>query len=358
MRNVFRLYENMKVTTKFITIYLSILIVSLTFSGFILYVQASQATISQAQTVMEQNLLQTKDSISQKVNMIENISQIIAFDTKIQTFLGSAFINESFQLEDYRYNIAPILDNIMRQNTYIHSIRIFMENDTIPELYDGFYSMKRINNKDGYREFIANQAKQSGWRNLHLAQMMTQIPGTAAADEVFSYDRKIFSTRYFDLAGMLEIEVKQDVLFDTLKDSVSDDLGNIFVIDQEGTVVSGNIPALQNKQIADLGIPELPADRKVNQIQDVRSDPFSGHIDTAPKPGTAYCWRFSYQPFHGQGDRIDENDGNHPSLLPCCTQFNCLLDYDKAALQDEDTAARDEASAGGLLGCVCPGRCQ
>jgi two-component system sensor histidine kinase YesM len=271
MRDVFRLYENMKVTTKFITIYLSILIVSLTFSGFILYVQASQATISQAQTVMEQNLLQTKDSISQKVNMIENISQIIAFDTKIQTFLGSAFINESFQLEDYRYNIAPILDNMMRQNTYIHSIRIFMENDTIPELYDGFYSMKRINNKDGYREFIANQAKQSGWRNLHLAQMMAQIPGTAAADEVFSYDRKIFSTRYFDLAGMLEIEVKQDVLFDTLKDSVSDDLGNIFVIDQEGTVVSGNIPALQNKQIADLGIPELPVDRKVNQIQDVRS---------------------------------------------------------------------------------------
>ena len=70
---------------------------------------------------------------------------------------------------------------------------------------------------------------------------------------------------------MLEIEVKQDVLFDTLKDSVSDDLGNIFVIDQEGKVVSGNIPSLQNKQIADLGIPELPADRKVNQIQDVRS---------------------------------------------------------------------------------------
>ena len=169
---------------------------------------------------------------------------------------------------------------------------------------------------------------------------------------------KYFPRRYFDLAGMLEIEVKQDVLFDTLKDSVSDDLGNIFVIDQEGKVVSGNIPALQNKQIADLGIPELPADRKVNQIQDVRS--IRSLVISIPlqSPGLRIVGVFPISHFTGKVTESMKTDGYHPSLLPCCTQFNCLLDYDKAALQDEDTAARDEASARGLLRCVCPGRCQ
>ena len=64
--------------------------------------QASKSTIAQAQVVMEQNVQQKKDNISEKIKMIESVSQIIAFDTKIQTFLGSAFTNESFQLKNTR----------------------------------------------------------------------------------------------------------------------------------------------------------------------------------------------------------------------------------------------------------------
>jgi two-component system sensor histidine kinase YesM len=106
MPPVLRFRHNLSVAAKFITIYLAILAASLAVTGFILYAQASKSTIAQAQVVMEQNVQQTKDSIMEKVNMIENISQIIAFDPKIQTFLGSAFTNESFQLEDYRDNIV------------------------------------------------------------------------------------------------------------------------------------------------------------------------------------------------------------------------------------------------------------
>jgi two-component system, sensor histidine kinase YesM len=39
----------------------------------VLFVQASKSEISQALTVMEQNLLQTKNSVSEKMSMIENI---------------------------------------------------------------------------------------------------------------------------------------------------------------------------------------------------------------------------------------------------------------------------------------------
>ncbi|WP_219835613.1 sensor histidine kinase [Paenibacillus sp. R14(2021)] len=267
-----RFYRSWSVTAKFVAIYVSILLVSLTVTGFILYVQASQSAVSQAQTVMEQNVLQTKNSISEKVNMIENISQIISFDSRIQTLLGSAFINESFQLEDYRYNVVPILDNMMRQNPYIHSIHVYMDNETIPELYelyDGFYGMKRIRSESGYRVFLDNRSKQTVWRDLHLEKVLSTKPGNIQKADVFSYNRKIYSIQNFDVAGLVEIEVTQNELFQSLKDSISGNLGSVFVIDEAGKVVSGNLPGAYKKQTAELGLAPLPPNEKVNEIQRV-----------------------------------------------------------------------------------------
>ena len=266
MLSVFRYRHHLSVTAKFIIIYLSILAASLSVTGLILYVQASKSTIAQAQVVMEQNVQQKKDNISEKIKMIESVSQIIAFDTKIQTFLGSAFTNESFQLEEYRDNTAPILENIMRQNTYIHSIRIYMENNTIPELYDGFYHLDRIRNEEGYANFILNRESNSNWRGLHPEKSIVSLPGVVKKNEVFSYCRKMFSSKYLDLVGLLEIEVKQEVLFDSLNNSSARNLGRIFVTDHTGTIVSQNIPDLYKKQLIDLGIPQLPGDLKFNEI--------------------------------------------------------------------------------------------
>ena len=266
MLSVFRFRHHLSVTAKFIIIYLSILAASLSVTGLILYVQASKSTIAQAQVVMEQNVQQKKDNISEKIKMIENVSQIIAYDTKIQTFLGSAFTNESFQLEEYRDNTAPILENIMRQNTYIHSIRIYMENNTIPELYDGFYHLDRIRNEEGYANFILNRESNSNWRGLHPEKSIVSLPGVVKKNEVFSFCRKMFSSKYLDLVGLLEIEVKQEVLFDSLNNSSARNLGRIFVADHTGTIVSQNIPDLYKKQLIDLGIPQLPGDLKFNEI--------------------------------------------------------------------------------------------
>jgi two-component system sensor histidine kinase YesM len=300
MLKIFPFLRNLSVTSKFIMANLSILVVSLVLTGFILYVQATQSTLSQAQSVMEQNLLQIKQTISEKMNMIENMSQIIAFDTKIQTFLGSVFINESFQLEDYKYNIAPIPENIMRQNSYIHSIRIYMENDTIPELYDSFYTMNRIRSEEGYQAYMNDPAKNFGWRDLHPEKILYRSSGTEKTDEVFSFDRKIYSAKYSDMAGLLEIEVKQNVLFNILKETAQSNLGNIFVINQDGKVVSNNIPSLYKKQLTNLGIPSLPASGKLNEIETVNGQ--SSIVISTPLegPGLRVVGVFPVSNFNGK----------------------------------------------------------
>lgn len=249
MKRITRVFHNWSVTSKFVGVYVLILMLSSTITGVILYFQAYNSAISQARSVMEQNLLQTKTSIDEKVSMIENISQIIAFDSRIQTLLDSAFINESFQLQDYRYNVAPIVDNIMRQNTYIHSIHVYMNNPTIPEifeLYDGFYSMKRMRGDGEYTSFMHDSQKSTDWRGLHLEKLLTTRPDVEAKADVFSYNRKILSGRNNEVNGLVEIEVTQGVLFQPLEDA-NPDVGSVLVMDSNSRVASNNTTQLSDE---------------------------------------------------------------------------------------------------------------
>ncbi|WNS46407.1 sensor histidine kinase [Paenibacillus sp. MMS20-IR301] len=254
MKRITRIFHNWSVTSKFVGVYVLILTVSSVITGVILYVQAYSSAISQARSVMEQNLLQTKNSIDEKVDMIENLSQIIAFDSRIQTLLDSAFINESFQLQDYRYNVAPIVDNIMRQNTYIHSIHVYMNNPTIPELfelYDGFYSMNRIKGDMAYVQFMNDSGTQTNWRGLHLEKLLTVRPDVKAKADVFSYNRKIFSGRNDEVNGLVEIEVTQNVLFQPLADA-NQEVGSVLVLDSSSRVASNNQIQLADERLAEL----------------------------------------------------------------------------------------------------------
>lgn len=267
-----RFFHNWSVISKFVAIYVSILLVSLAVTGYTLYRQAASSAIEQAQTVLEQNLLQTKESIKEKVAMTENISQIIAFDSRMQTFLDSDFIIESIQLQDYRDNIAPILDNIMRQNPYIHSIHVYMGNPTIPELYggyDGFYSMQRIRSDPAYRPILENNALRSSWRGLHKEKVLLFRPDLVSNADVLSFNRKVYSIRNYEVAGMVEIEITAKELFKTLEDSVSTEIGDVFVADGSDRIVSENVPGAYGKRLGQLDLTGLPLEGSVNRIASV-----------------------------------------------------------------------------------------
>ena len=144
MYKMTKLFRNLSVTWKFVATYLCILAVSLSACGIYLYTQLSGSAISQAQIVMEQNLLQTRNSIMNKMDMIQNISKLLTSDIRFQTFLGSEFNNNSFAYDDYTSNINPYVENVLRQNPYVHSLRVYMTNQAIPEIYDSFYQIDRI----------------------------------------------------------------------------------------------------------------------------------------------------------------------------------------------------------------------
>ncbi|KUP22605.1 sensor histidine kinase [Paenibacillus sp. DMB5] len=272
MAGLVRFYQSWSVTSKFVIIFVSILFVSLLLTGYTLYRQAAESAIDQAQTIMEQNLQQTRTSIEEKVKMMENISQIIAFDSRIQTLLDSDFINESFQLQDYRDNVAPIIDNIMRQNPYIHSIHVYMSNPQIPELYggyDGFFSISRIADDGNYRSLLDDNSIKSAWRSVHKEKLLLVRPDVSPVADVLSFNRKIYSFHDFGIAGLVEIEIMESELFKPLKDSVSGTVGNVYIMDESGKVVSDTIAEAYGARAEQLGLGEWSSGGPVNLLAEV-----------------------------------------------------------------------------------------
>nr|WP_186382110.1 sensor histidine kinase [Paenibacillus terrae] len=261
--------KRLGVTTKFVLTFISILTVSMSFMGYILYYQSSHAAIAQGQILMMQNVLQMRNSMNQKTDMVQNLSQIIAFDPKIQNFLGTAFSGDPFQLIDYRYNIAPILGNLMQQNTYIHAMRIFMTNNEIPEMNDSFLHLKRVQSDPWYASYI-HSTVVGDWQGLHTEKSFIGTFDPSAQKKVFTYDRKIDSSNSTALAGVLEIEVDREVLFDGLKNPQSEHFGSIFVVDRRGEIVSNNVPQLAGESAKSLGLPIPAQGTEINKIMDIK----------------------------------------------------------------------------------------
>ncbi|MEV5029301.1 cache domain-containing sensor histidine kinase [Paenibacillus sp. LPE1-1-1.1] len=266
MQKITKLFRNLSVTWKFVATFLCILAVSLSASGIYLYLQLSGSAISQAQIVMEQNLLQTRNSVMNKMNMIQNISKLLTSDIRLQTFLGSDFNNNSFAYDDYTSNISPYVENVLRQNPNVHSLRVYMTNPSIPEVYDSFYQISRIKEQQWVSEVTKNDSNISGWRGLHTEKFLLNIPKRREPESVFSFYQKINSIRYFDTVGLLEIEILESDLFDILNTESTGQIGEIFMIDRESNVVSSNKSELFKQKITDAGLATIPLETSFNQV--------------------------------------------------------------------------------------------
>ncbi len=260
-------FKNLSVKWKFVSTYFMILLLQIILAGFYLYVQASNSTIDEAKLVMEQNLMQTKASILQKEKLVENISSIIRYDKNMQNFLELKYKNGLFQIEDYQFNFTPILQNFVMQNNIINSIKIYMSNAVFTEMQNGFYGASLQISPELYKKILDVKPLKDGWITTHKAFNYSYNPG----EEVFSLSSEIMSPSSLKNIGVVEIEIKENMLFDMLADPVISKLGKVFIVDNKETIVSDNIPKLFNKNITNSGIMDCIKDKKISRIETVNS---------------------------------------------------------------------------------------
>jgi len=268
------LFRSWSIITKFVVVNVFILLIALAVAEVILYKQAYRSTIAQSRTTMEYNLLQSTTSVSDKVKLLENVTRIVSSEARIRSFLGNSFITDSAHLEEYRDLISPILDNVMRQNPYIYSSHIFMQNPTIPELYDrraGFLSMNRIREDPEYEKFIRTSGMNAAWSTIHKEKLWLLQSNDNDREDVFSYRVKIFSSGDLSLSGIVEVDITKMELLQSVEQAnvTLRKLGRVFVVDSLGKYVYGNLDEseINSLQNSGDGLTTIAAKGKSNEIQ-------------------------------------------------------------------------------------------
>jgi len=272
VKKLIQYISNISVSWKFVFAYFSILIIPIILTGFYLYYQVSESTIAQASLVMEQYLLQTKASILQNEKVIENISVILALNSDFMNFLEYEYADLNKKIEEYQFNYSPLIENILIQNNSIYSIRIYLDNIIISEMLSSYYSVTVSKASERFMEMIKDIPQKKGWISSHTAKTHV-FKNVADSTQVFSYNRELFSQRQKYL-GMLEIEVKEEVLFGMLRDPVMSEMGNVFIVDSDNRIVSGNIQEYYLADVSETGLLNFQGNiqkRTVERVNDTEA---------------------------------------------------------------------------------------
>lgn len=253
MTSLIRYFRNLSVRTKFVAAYVAILIIPVILTGIYMYNVMSRSAIVQARLVMEQNLLQTKASILQKQKVIENVSSILAYDRQFTDFLGYTYSNENLKLQEYQFTFSPLVRNILQQNNSIYSIRFYMKDFILTEMLNSFYSISKIGSPGWYNTLDISRPKKSGWVSSN--DLIIYSPnGEKRAVNVISCNTLMHATTNYKMpVGVLEIDMKESVMFDMLRDPVVSKFGHVFIADSNNRIVSNNIPELYMKDISESG---------------------------------------------------------------------------------------------------------
>jgi len=261
--------RNLSVSWKFVSAYFAILIVPVTLMGIYLYIQNSDSAIEQARLVMEQNLIQTKASIIQKEKIIENSSQVL-LNEKFKNFLGLQYDNDIYRVEDYQFDFSPFVKNILQQNSTIYSVRFYMENAITLEMLTSYYSIRAAESPDLFHVAMKNEPQKFGWRSTHNALPHLIRENSSTPIKVFSFSQNIIPRDYQYNVGEIEIEIREDVLFDMLRDPIISKMGKVFIVDSGSRIVSDNIPALFEKNISISGINYYVKGKNISTISKVK----------------------------------------------------------------------------------------
>lgn len=263
--------RNLSVSWKFILAYYLVLIIPMAFFGVYFYMKSSDDSISQAKMVMERNLLQTRASIMQKVNLIENITQIITTNDSVQSVFYYEYEKENDRVKDFQFDISPMLENVHSQNNLIYSIRIYTPRTIFTEMTGSYYSIRKNDSPEKFMEVGSSIHTKGGWATAHGSIGNVLRVGADEPEQVFSYSGSILSpvSASETSIGTVEIEVRENLLFDMLRDTVMSKWGQIFVVNSEGCIVSNNIPGLYLKNVSALGLTGFDSENAVNKLEDL-----------------------------------------------------------------------------------------
>lgn len=132
---------------------------------------------------------------------------------------------------------------------------------------DSYYSIRKKDSPKWYDEALRTMPLEEGWVASHksVGNDLRSLGNTS--EQVFSYSGNILSPVSKESIGLAEIEVKENLLLDMLRDPVISKWGKVFVADYNGVIVSNNILPMYMTKVSSLGFDDYNAGEQLNKIE-------------------------------------------------------------------------------------------
>ncbi len=222
--------RNMSMINKFTIAYILLVFIPVMVMSSYSYYQAQRFYEKDVIEESKKHLSYLKDDITQKMQIIREISENIAYNSTVYSFLKREFNFSQFGYEVYRQDIYSIVNYAMIYDKLnIHMIRIFMCNETIPEGWGYFFSDRRLHEKDWYTNFIRSGDREV-WLRLKGSEYFQHLNLSNAKDK----DQFIFFRKILDydgsILGILAVEIFDEDIFTPFLHTTSGDSYNSFIL--------------------------------------------------------------------------------------------------------------------------------
>lgn len=227
-----KFYKKLSITKKGILLYIFLILIPACALMYFYYLRTSSVLEKEVTNSTLQALNQAEINISYRLDNIRKISNTIFMNSKLHDFLSRDNDDMIQQIED-----AKELRNIVesaQSNADVFKVRLFVENSKILSGEDiNFFSLDDIKKKDWYKD-LANENGGIYWKSTYNERFLGQDD-----TNVISCARMLRNPRNYDeQIGALVIDVSEKYLYDILSGIELTHKESIYILDNEGKVVS------------------------------------------------------------------------------------------------------------------------
>lgn len=230
-------FKNLKLRDKILLSYLLIIIFTVTVSTLLTYKKSSEIIERQTIDSTRQSFEQASNFISYKLNNVKDVSSMLFMNKEIQNILSKN--PESYTLKDQIDDFNKLTDILlsMQNSREIYNIRLYVSNDYIySKSGNKILSEKEISGEEWYVIALNNNGSIS-WRSTYEYDFKDMREKQNLISIVRTINSEGFHGKHL---GVISIDILEKSIYEIVKQVGLTTSGQVFLVDDEGKVISSN----------------------------------------------------------------------------------------------------------------------
>ena len=222
MKKWLRVFQNLKLKRKLMTIYICIGTIPIFLLGVFAYLQEHSMLVEREQRTIQDSLNQGVDQLNSRILVYNNLSDYIAFNQPVSEVLGGDCDTIYEMYDQYTDTVDPVLSSLRYFNPAIHQITIYLDKKIVK--HDTTVApLSVLENETWYQERRESLTQEAQWivdRENQKAFSVCKMPLLERTD-VF---------------GVLYLDVDYQDLFDGFSEITREEYG-LYVLDEKQNII-------------------------------------------------------------------------------------------------------------------------